>query len=146
MTKFNPETCHKIIQAIKQGNYQKTAAALAGIDESTYYRWVERGKEAKSGKYCEFYKSIKKAEEFAKAYYLQQIREAAESKKHWQAAAWYLERKHPTEWGRQQTIEIDGKIQSENKTKIEWDLPKDPNLRSKARDLISEIRNTEKTE
>lgn len=118
MTKFNPETCHKIIQAIKQGNYQKTAAALAGIDESTYYRWVERGKEAKSGKYCEFYKSIKKAEEFAKAYYLQQIREAAESKKHWQAAAWYLERKFPDEFGRRQSIDMKADIKADVKSTV----------------------------
>lgn len=113
MTKFNPETCHKIIQAIKQGNYQKTAAAIAGIDESTYYRWIERGKQAKSGKYCEFYKSIKKAEEFAKAYYLQQIREAAESGKSWQAAAWYLERKYPDEWGRREQVKMEhfGKLE-----------------------------------
>lgn len=37
MTKFSPKTCEKIIKAIKAGNTQKTAAAIAGVDESTFY-------------------------------------------------------------------------------------------------------------
>lgn len=51
MTKFSPKTCEKIIKAIKAGNTQKTAAAIAGVDESTFYRWADKGKKAKSGKY-----------------------------------------------------------------------------------------------
>lgn len=37
MTKFNDDTCQKIIQALEAGNYRKTAAAIAGVDESTFY-------------------------------------------------------------------------------------------------------------
>lgn len=35
------------------------------------------------------------------------IREAARAPKHWTAAAWYLERKHPERWGRRR-LEITG--------------------------------------
>ena len=67
MTKFNPETCHQIILGLEEGNYQKTAAALAGVDESTFYKWMKRGQQARSGKYFQFFQSVKKAEEKAKA-------------------------------------------------------------------------------
>lgn len=118
MTKFDSNTCHKIIQALEAGNYQKTAAALAGVSENTFYRWMDRGKNAKSGKYREFCESVKRAEEKAKAYHLQQIRKASENGS-WQASAWYLERKHPSEWGRQQRIEMDAQIKADVKGTVQ---------------------------
>lgn len=112
MTKFNPETRRKIIQALEAGNYRKTAAALAGVDESTFYKWMKRGEKAKSGKYFQFVQSVKRAEEKAKAYHLQQIRKASENGS-WQASAWYLERKHPQEWGRRQQIDMDANLKAD---------------------------------
>lgn len=125
MTKFDSDTCHKIIQLLEQGNYRKTAAAVAGVDETTLLRWIKRGRESKSkGKYYQFYQSVKKAEEKAKAYHLQQIRKASENGS-WQASAWYLERKHPQEWGRQQRIDmkadVKSKVEGTMTTKIIFD-------------------------
>ena len=62
----------------------------------------------------EFLESVKKAEEKAKAYHLQQIRKASENGS-WQASAWYLERKHPNEWGKQQRVELEhsGKVEQD---------------------------------
>lgn len=117
MTKFNPETCHKIIQALEAGNYRKTAAALAGVSEPTFYSWIKQAKEQKTGKKVEFLKSVKKAEEKAKAYHLQQIRKASENGS-WQASAWYLERKFPDEWGRREKVEMDANVKSEVKSVV----------------------------
>ena len=119
MTKFNNETCHKIIQALEAGNYRKTAAALAGVSESTFYSWIDKAKQRKTGKYVEFLESVKKAEEKAKAYHLQQIRKASENGS-WQASAWYLERKHPNEWGRKQQVDMKAEVKSEVKTRISF--------------------------
>jgi len=127
MTKFDPDTCHKIIQALEAGNYQKTAAALAGVSENTFYRWMDRGKNAKSGKYREFCESVKKAEEKAKAYHLQQIRKASENGS-WQASAWYLERKHPQEWGRQQRIDMKADVKSKVEGAITTKIIFDPSI------------------
>jgi len=128
MTKFDPDTCHKIIQALEAGNYRKTAAALAGIDETTLVRWIKRGRESKSrGKYYQFYQSVKKAEEFAKAYHLQQIRKASENGS-WQASAWYLERKHPNEWGRQQRIDMKADVKSKVEGAITTKIIFDPSI------------------
>ena len=60
---------------------------------------------------------VKKAEEKAKAYHLQQIRKASENGS-WQASAWYLERKHPQEWGRRQQIDMDAQV----KAKVQNDV------------------------
>lgn len=115
MTKFNPETCHKIIQALEAGNYRKTAAALADVSETQFYHWMQRGETAKSGKYAEFAESVKKAEEKAKAYHLQQIRKASENGS-WQASAWYLERKHYKEWGRKQQVDMTADVKADVKS------------------------------
>lgn len=143
-TKITEELVKTITEYIKAGNYPEVAASLAGVSRATFYNWLKKGHEHKTGIHHDFLDSIKEAEDYAEAAAVERIRRSG--KDNWTALAWWLERKHPQKWGRQQTIEIDGKIQSENKTKIECDLPKDPNLRSKARDLISEIRNTEKPE
>lgn len=74
-TKLNPDTQEIIIEAISSGNYQETAAALAGIEERTFYNWMKRGEnEAKrleqnprlrpqqSEKiYLQFFQAVKKA-------------------------------------------------------------------------------------
>jgi hypothetical protein len=39
-TKFDPDTAGRIITAIRAGNYLTTAAAFAGIDRQTIYRWL----------------------------------------------------------------------------------------------------------
>lgn len=106
-TKLTPELQEEICKYIKQGNYAKTACLLCNISEATYYNWLERGKTSKSGKYVEFLESIKKAEKFADAYFVQIIRKAAE--KHpmnWTAAAWLLERRSPQEWGNKEELDI----------------------------------------
>lgn len=143
-TKITEELVKTITEYIKAGNYPEVAASLAGVSRATFYNWLKKGHKHKTGIHHDFLDSIKEAEDYAEAAAVERIRRSG--KDNWTALAWWLERKHPQKWGRQQTIDIDGKIQSKNKTKIECDLPKDPNLRSKARDLISEIRNTEKRE
>lgn len=114
--KLTAELTEEICNHIKQGNYAKTACALCNISESTYYDWIRRGKKAKSGKFLQFLQSIKNAEKFADAYFVQLIRQAAE--KHpmnWTAAAWLLERRNPEEWGNIERLELEhsGKIKQE---------------------------------
>lgn len=104
-TKLTPETQETILNAIRAGNYIETAAALAGISKETFYKWLRRGARAKTGKHRDFVDAVEKAQAEAEALDLQIIRQA--SKKHWQAAAWRLERRSPERWGRQR-LEITG--------------------------------------
>ena len=129
-TKLTPQRKQTIANAIANGNYKETAAAAAGIGESTLYSWQERGeRETEAGEttiYTEFLEAIKKAEAQAEANCIQIIHEAAP--KNWQAAAWYLERKHYQRWGRKdkQQVEVTNKTDLKELTDEELDqLQKD---------------------
>src|SRR5262249_51932820 len=101
-TKLTPAVQQKILRAIRAGNYASVAAASAGIDDSTFYRWLERGEKGEEP-YCEFREAIKKASADAEQEALADIRKAG--KTNWQARAWYLERCHPARWGRRDRLE-----------------------------------------
>lgn len=99
-TKYTPERHVAIINAIEQGVPYRHAAAIAGISEDTMQRWRER--------FAAFAEAIKAAEGRAVAGRLARIRQAEPD--HWQAAAWWLERKYPQEFGKTvQENQITGK-------------------------------------
>jgi hypothetical protein len=99
-TKLTKEVTDKICLAIRAGNYAKVAAAMAGVGETTYYRWLELSEESNAKKeYREFRESIERAEAEAEVAAIARIRQAADNGD-WKAAGWYLERKHGERWGR----------------------------------------------
>lgn len=109
-TKLTPELLETISLIIRSGNYAKTACEMVGIGETTFYRWMEEGaKDKAKPEFREFRESIKRAEAEAEVANVARIRQAADSGT-WQAAAWYLERKHGDRWGRNDKIrqEISG--------------------------------------
>ena len=105
-SKLTPETQEAVCKAIRDGNYNHIAAAYAGIGESTFYLWMSLGERARSGKYLEFLEAVKKAEADAEVRTVALIETAAHE--NWQAAAWWLERKHNERWGRKERQEITG--------------------------------------
>ena len=68
------------------------------VDEQTFTNWKRRGEKETAGLYFGFLGAVKKAEVQAIARNVTVIQTAARDS--WQAAAWWLERKHPQEWGR----------------------------------------------
>lgn len=72
----------------------KDACAYVGISHETYFQWVKA--------YPDFSDRLEKARATAKVACVTQIRQAAKSE--WQAAAWFLERSDPTNWGRKDMI------------------------------------------
>ena len=109
-TKLTPELIERVTLAIRAGNYAKTACEMVGIGETTFYRWMEEGAQDKAKPlFREFRESIKRAEAEAEVRSVALIRQAADGGT-WQAAAWYLERKHGDRWGRNDKIrqEISG--------------------------------------
>ena len=98
------EDAAKLIEA---GNYQKHVAQALGVDESTWYRWLREGEQSEDEndlKY-KFYQSIKKAEAKAVARNVALIQRAAQDG-NWQAAAWWLERRFPEEWGKKDKLNL----------------------------------------
>src|SRR5437870_3756701 len=90
-TKLTPEVHSKIVQLVREWNYAQVAAAICEISEKTFYRWIEQGQAEESGIYADFCQAVKKAEGEAEHEAIGIVRKREPG---WQAAAWYLERKH----------------------------------------------------
>lgn len=105
-TLCTPERTKRIADIIRAGNYAEIAARVGGISEATYYNWINRG-ESGEEPYVEFLESIKAAEAESEARNIALIQRSAQNGT-WQAAAWFLERKHGTRWGRRQAVEVSG--------------------------------------
>jgi len=101
--KLTKELQEQICRLISAGNYIKTACQASGISEQTYNNWKKWGEQRGKGEYSEFLEAVKKAEATAIAKNVTVIQLAA--RESWQAAAWWLERKYPRDWGRKEHME-----------------------------------------
>src|SRR3954469_9935830 len=91
-TKLTEATVRVIVASVAAGVPLKYAAQRAGIDESTLHLWLRTGRRAKKGPHFQLFQSLKKAEAGAVARNVALVQKAAA--KTWQAAAWWLERRH----------------------------------------------------
>lgn len=91
-TKYTPETVKKLTQALELGATHELACGFAGIGVSTFHEWMNEKPE--------FAELIKLSEGKAAYKWLEKIEQAA-SDGNWQAAAWKLERRYPSAYGRQ---------------------------------------------
>ncbi len=97
----------KLLKAIRVGNDKKVACALAGISETTLYRWLDLAQKKNArAELREFRESLERAEAEAEVLKVSRIAQAADNGR-WQAAAWWLERKHPERWGQQTKIKAE---------------------------------------
>lgn len=116
--KLNEKLIEEAAKLIKSGNYASVVCKYFGIDESTWYRWLEKGERIKNENniYRKFFNAIKKAEATAEGRNVAIIQDAAQTT--WQAAAWYLERKYPDRWGKKDQMDLNhsGGIE----IKVDW--------------------------
>lgn len=90
-----------ILNALRAGNTRRAAAAFAEVSHATFYRWLEDD--------GTFRDAVEKAEAEAEVRFLTQIAKAATDGT-WQAAAWWLERRRTSDYGRtMQSVELTGK-------------------------------------
>jgi hypothetical protein len=87
-TKYTPATVEKITNALRGGNTRRASCAAAGISQDTLANWLRE--------HSAFSDAIEKAEGEAELRNLAVIQDA--TKTTWQAAAWWLERKHKADW------------------------------------------------
>lgn len=109
MAKFNDEITRIIVKARESGLTQKECASIAGINEATLYKWLNKGKKARSGKYKKFYDDFELAKIRNKLFHLKKIHE----EEAWTASAWYLERVYPEEFGRKDRVDLKHEAQVE---------------------------------
>lgn len=104
-SKLTKELIKEAFKLVSAGNYIKDIPPILGIDDSTWFRWLNEGEKAKSGMKREFYETVKKAEKDAIARNVALIQRAAQEG-NWQAAAWWLERKYFEDWGRKERVDL----------------------------------------
>ena len=106
-SKLTADVQEKLLAVIKLGAYRAAACDFAGITPETLRNWLRRGEAEGEGPCFELATQLKQAEASACIKALGTIRTAMEA--NWQAAAWFLERKRPKEWGRRERHELTGK-------------------------------------
>lgn len=101
---YSPAAVEAVCEALRAGATYRLAAHVAGINESTLYRW--------SHLHPEFAARMAQVSAEAAVGWLQTI-DAAAAAGEWQAAAWKLERRYPAEYGRRVMIDLEARIRAE---------------------------------
>lgn len=109
-TKLTADTQQEFLAALRTGCTRKDAARYVGVHPDTVYTWLKRGAEPDAeDTYREFHRLVYRAERTVKIRALGFIQQAQETD--WKAAAWWLERKHPDEFGRRDRLRVDATAQ-----------------------------------
>lgn len=128
-SKLTPELSKLICKAIEKGHSIAGACGLAEITEPTFYNWIKRGKESKTGKYKQFVCDV----ELAKAKATQKVEKVIldEIPDSPQDAKWWLTKHRPD-------IYVDRVV---NETKVEADIKSEVtvNLLEKMKQKRSEL-------
>jgi hypothetical protein len=103
--KLTPDRQTGICAAIRAGVRPEIAAVCSGVGARTYYRWMQRGRAADAEPlYVAFAEAVEISLAEWEAREVMLIGEAAE--RDWHAAAWRLERRLPTVYGKRERHEI----------------------------------------
>jgi hypothetical protein len=93
-TKLDAMRIERLLTALAAGNTRRSSALFAGI--------TPRAVEKRAKRDAKFRDMLRDAEEKAVLRNVSLILNAAKTS--WQAAAWWLERRYPQDWGRQLTF------------------------------------------
>lgn len=93
--KLTKEGIEDALRLCRVGMTDKDIAAYLGVAPQTFSRWVNHPKTDNQRQLCE---AMKKGEVERKAALVTRVMEASD--KSWQAAAWLLERKYPSEFAK----------------------------------------------
>jgi len=109
--KLTPEVQEAILKVIRSGGTYAAAARYVGVTETTLYEWLAKGRDGLQP-YATFAEAVEKARAEAEMKFVGVVRQAAESGT-WQAAAWWLERRLPSDWALKQQLEHSGQVRIE---------------------------------
>lgn len=117
-TKCTPERQKTICDALRDGVSIEGAAALAGCDDSAYYRWMQKGADAvereedghtlseREERYRDFYDAATRAIAESEAALVRMVR--AQAPQDWRAAVEMLKRRFPQHWSEKRIHEMQG--------------------------------------
>ena len=104
-SKISDEKQAAIVRSLEKGATIKASFLAAGVHESSYYRWMSKGKEEDAEpEYRQFRQAIKEAEAKAEIHHTDIIH--LHAFKSWQASAWWLERRKASDYARQDKVDV----------------------------------------
>ena len=113
---------HKtIVDLVTQGNFLNVAVQAAGINYETFKRWmkkasvlnnnnISRKEAAEIMPYVTLMNDISQAAAQAEIDRVGVIDKASQNAKNWTGAAWWLERRFPSRWGKRQLVQHEGEV------------------------------------
>ncbi len=121
--KISVELIEKICVCLRHGAYVETAAASCGLNKDTFYKWMRIGAKAKRGIYKELNDAVLKAVADG------ELGDIAAISKHrarsWQAAAWRLQRRHPSRWAPTHRPPVAPEQDDDSDFRLSYDLSED---------------------
>lgn len=109
--KLNDELTAVICDNISLGLSYTLTCQAAGIHFDTFNEWMKKGEAGGEEKFVDFYSKVRAAEAICARNSLERIREAADNGT-WNAAAWLLERRYPSDYGRKDRIDMKAKTEN----------------------------------
>jgi hypothetical protein len=102
-SKRTPALVDALCRLLSAGATRRAACAQVGIHHDSFYAWLERDPT--------FSDAIQKAESDAELRFTAIVAQAAADS--WQAAAWWLERRRPDDYGRRERVDVEIRHQAE---------------------------------
>lgn len=121
--KLTPELSDKLCEAIAKGYSIPAACSVVGIVVQTYYNWYNKGKEAKSGKFRQFYCDVNNAQDTATHLVETVILDSIPTNPN--DAKWWLTKRRPDIYADRTYNEtkLEANVQTELLAKLERPLP-----------------------
>lgn len=132
--KLTRELIYYVSETTKEGHFTKDVCKACMISTKSYYQWKKEAEvilqkleneelkeeelSERESLLIEFLQSVKKAEAHSKIQALKNIRKAGQED--WRAEAWFLERKHSTQFGAVKNIVIQENSEEEKPKIFEW--------------------------
>lgn len=92
-SKLTPVVSETLLALLRIGQFREVACRYAGIDPSTFYRWVTDPRP----RYVAFREAVEHAEAIAAVQIVANVVKL--SRTNARAGIWWLERRYPAEWG-----------------------------------------------
>lgn len=102
-TKLDDKLTIEICKLIELGVSPPVAAECCGITKQSFYNWMERGEEAKTGKHRDFFDKIEQSKAIAVKECIVDIKNS----KDWKAKAWLVERLDRFSYGTVKKVELE---------------------------------------
>ena len=108
-SKLTTARAKRICDALAVGATLQSAAEYAGIHRDTLRHWIQKGERMHRGIYARLAEDVYEAQGRAKVAALATIARASKDGD-WKAAAWFLERREPEGYGRQDKLDVSATV------------------------------------